>query len=319
MKTGVFAKIMAGICFGLLIVASINADENNSRAGTRAFDFLKIQMGARPMAMGGAFTGVADDATALYYNPSGIANLTGKQYIAGYHNNIFDMQSGFVGFIAPVGEERKAFAYINYLNYGDFIKTDELGNEDGTFSGGDLVFAGGYSMALTYQLFIGGTAKFIYEKIDEYTSTGMAVDIGLKYQTYDGRTSFGLMLQNLGTQLGTFVDGGEKYPLPTYLKAGAASRLKGLPLLIAGDVIYPTDNDIFIALGAELLNLQPLYVRLGWTNFGSNYKTGGSGDDWAGLSAGFGFEFNKMQISYTVTPQAELGTSHRITFTGGIY
>jgi len=122
----------------LSFVGTVLADENNPRAGTRAFNFLKIEVTARPVSMGGAFTGLADDESALYYNPAGIAALEGKHYILAYQNNVFDMQSGFVGYIHPLGYNKKVSIYLNYLNYGEFIRTDDLGNEEGTFSGSDL-------------------------------------------------------------------------------------------------------------------------------------------------------------------------------------
>lgn len=298
----------------------VSADENNSNVGTSVFNFLKIQAGARPVAMGGAFTGVADDEASLYYNPAGVARLAGKHFIAGYHNNIYDMQSGFIGYIHPLSEGQKLSFYANYLNYGSFDRTDINGDVTGDFSGGDLLFAVSYAREMNEKIDVGATGKIIYEKIDKYSATGIALDLGAKYMLNDrNNTAFGLMVQNLGAQLSSYVDGGDKESLPLTLRAGGSSHPRGIPLLVAADVIYPTDNDIYFALGAELLSAQPLYIRLGWTNLGENYKTGASSDDYAGFSAGIGIELNsKVQISYTVSPQAELGTSHRITFTGGI-
>ncbi|UCD93380.1 MAG: PorV/PorQ family protein [Candidatus Zixiibacteriota bacterium] len=318
MKSRNSLSIIVGLLAMLVVISgSAEADENNSNAGTRVFNFLKIPVGARPMAMGGAFTGVADDEASLYYNPAGIARLEGKRFLAGYHNNIFDMQSGVLGYMHPLGEGKKVAVYINYLNYGEFIRTDDNGFEQGTFSGSDILFAGGYAMAVNEQLSVGGTAKLIYEKVDTYSSTGFAVDLGGRLSVNEGITNFGLMIQNLGAQLSTFVDGGEKDPLPLYFRAGASTYPRGLPLLLALDLIMPTDNDLYFALGGEFLSLRPLYLRAGWTNFGSNFKTGAGSDDIAGFSVGFGLEHRNMQISYTISPEAELGTSHRVTFTGG--
>lgn len=298
----------------------VMADENNSNVGTSVFDFLKIPAGARPVALGGAFTGVADDEASLYYNPAGVARLEGKHFIAGYHNNIFDMQSGFIGYIHPLREGQKLSFYANYLNYGSFDRTTSDGDVIGDFSGGDLLFAASYAREMNENIDVGATGKIIYEKVDEYSATGVAVDLGFKYSLNDrNNTVFGLMVQNLGAQLSTYVDGGDKESLPLTVRGGGSTHPRGVPVLVAADVIYPTDNDIYVALGAELLSVKPLFVRLGWTNLGENYKTGASSDDYAGFSAGIGIDLNsKVQISYTVSPQAELGTSHRITFTGGI-
>ena len=283
-------KMVFPVIIVLCLVGTVWADENNPRAGTRAFNFLKIEVTARPVSMGGAFTGLADDESALYYNPAGVAVLEGKHYILAYQNNVFDMQSGFIGYIHPLGYNKKASIYLNYLNYGDFIRTDELGNEEGTFSGSDLVFGFGYAMNLENDLQVGATLKLIYEKIDIYSAHGFALDLGLRKSLNYGRASVGVMIQNLGVQMSNFTK--------------------------SGDIVLPTDNDAYVAIGMELVEVKPLYLRLGWSSFGSNYKTGASGDDLSGFTAGFGVEYNNMHFSYAITPQAELGTSHRITLTG---
>jgi len=306
------------LILGFAFLASgVWAGMGNSNVGTRIFNFLKIEVAAKPTSMGGAFTGIANDPSALYYNPAGTADLAGQNFIAGYQNNVFDMQSGLLGFIHPTGEGKKISAYVNYLNYGNFIKTDNNGVQDGTFSGSDMLFAVGYSMALKNNLRIGGMAKFIYEKVENFSASGAALDLSAKYGLNDKVTNFGLMIQNLGTQLSKFDSDSKKYSLPTAIRGGVSTRPKGLPLLIAGDIVAPFDNDVFFCLGAEYVNLKPLFLRLGWTSYGSNYKTNSSEDNLAGFSAGFGIEYHRMQISYSISPQAELGTSHRITLTGG--
>jgi hypothetical protein len=311
-------KSLAILVFTLTIASDLAfAGLDNSRVGTRVFNFLKIETAARPIAMGGAFTGVADDASALFYNPAGVASLGGRNIIAGYHDNIFDMQSGFLGYIHPVGIDRKFSIYVSYLNYGDFIGTDDYGTETGTFSGSDMLFAAGYSMAAKKNLHFGAVGKFIYEKIDKYSSTGLAVDLAAKIFLNNKLTSLGLTVQNLGGQLSGYQDNSEKEPLPMTFRAGISSRLRGLPMLVAADFVAPTDNDIYFCLGAEFLDLKPLFLRAGWSSFGSNYKTDSDKDDFAGFTAGFGLTQGRLHIAYAISPQAELGTGHRVTLTGG--
>ena len=300
-------------CFSI----SALADSDNSRVGTRAFNFLKIEVAARPVAMGGAFTGIADDESALYYNPAGIAALEGKRYILGYHNSIFDMQSGFVGYIHPLGYDKKLAIYVDYLNYGDFIRTDNTGNELGTFSGSDILMGLGFGIDFNEDFQVGAIAKLIYEKIDDYSAHGFAFDLGVRKAFDYGRTTMGIMVQNLGVQLSSFIEDADTDPLPLRFRAGLSHLPKDFPARLVGDVILPTDNDIYFAVGFEVIKTEPLFLRLGWTSFGSNYKTGASGEDIGGFSAGFGLKYKNMNISYAVSPQAELGTSHRITLTGG--
>ena len=82
-----------------LLAGQLYGKDINSGAGTSAFAFLKINSGARPVAMGGAFTGVADDENSLYYNPAGIASMNRNGVILGYHNYFVDLQSGTVGYV----------------------------------------------------------------------------------------------------------------------------------------------------------------------------------------------------------------------------
>ncbi len=289
----------------------------NSNAGTSAFPFLKIDPSARAVSMGGAFTGLANDESALFYNPAGITQFDTKRYIASYHNYFVDMQSGFLGFIKPLSPEKTYLGvYITYLNYGNFIETDNAGNELGAFSGSDLVLAGTIGLRHSHSWRFGATAKLIYEKIHDYSATGLAFDLGAKFTSDREYYSAGLMVQNLGFQLTGL--GSEKEKLPLTIRGGGSIRLKGLPLLLTSDLIMPTDNDIAIALGGEYLALKPFYMRAGWNTFGSNYQAANSDDKWAGLGLGFGFDFKeKMHIAYGFTPGAELGDSHRITLSGG--
>jgi len=293
------------------------ASDVNTDAGTSGFAFLKIESAGRPVAMGGAFTGLADDEASLYYNPAGVARFEERRFILGYHNYFEDIQSGFVGYIHPLALDRVLAFHVNYLNYGTFTQTDRLGNVEGEFGGGDIVFAGTFALRRTYQLAFGVTAKFIYEKIQDYSATGLALDVGARYMSNRERWSAGLMIQNLGTQLSSLGEG-EKDGLPTTIRAGGSFKPRGLNLLLAGDLIVPFDNDINVALGAEYVRFKPLYLRLGWNSFGSNYRTEDSGDDMAGFSFGVGVDYKTLQFSYAYSPAADLGESHRVTLTGGI-
>lgn len=315
------------VTVGVLAMAGMSgfAKSVNSDAGTSSFPFLKINIGARPVAMGGAFTGLANDATALYYNPAGLATLHRSNFIAGYHNYFTDLQSGFVGYLSELAPGSVGGAFVSYLNYGDFTETDQVGNVLGEFSGGDLLFGISYGRRYNDRFSFGATAKLMYEKLQDYSASGVALDLGGRYSTkevdprdfrFENSFSAGLMIQNLGTELSSL--GEESFSLPLTLRAGGSARLKGLPMIFVGDIILPRDNDIDVAFGAEYFELKPLYLRVGWNSFGSNYKSADSNDKWAGLSMGAGFDYKTYHIAYAVTLAADLGESHRITLTGGI-
>lgn len=330
MKLYSLRQILIVVITILILCTVISAKEINSNVGTCSFNFLKINVGARAVSMGGAFTGLADDASALYYNPAGITKLENTNYMAGYHNYFTDIQSGFLGYIRPNIEKGYALGwYISYLNYGTMTKTDLVGNDLGEFGGGDLLVAMTFAKKYGYYLSYGATLKLIYETIDEYSATGIALDLGIRLSQLRDRLSFGLAVQNLGTQFTSLGD--EKDKLPAIIRVGSAYHPRGLPLILSSDLIIHGDNlinfktrayfrqiDPVIALGVEYYELKPLYFRIGYNTFGSNYRTADSEDSWAGLSLGVGFDYNNMQISYAFAFGAELGESHRITLTKGM-
>jgi hypothetical protein len=299
----------------MILAASVNAAVN-SNAGTSAFPFLKIDPTARAVAMGGAFTGLANDESSLHYNPAGIAQFEEKRFVASYHNYFVDMQSGFLGFIKPLKLDKYYLGiHITYVNYGTFVETDNVGTELGEFSGSDLVFAGTFAFRQGFSWKFGATTKLIYEKIHDYSASGVGFDFGAKYSSNREYYSAGIMVQNLGFQFAGLGD--EKDQLPLLVRGGGSARLKGIPMTVAADLILPTDNDMDFAIGGEYV-VKPLYIRLGWNTFGSNYQAANSDDKWAGLGIGFGFDFKeKMHLAYAFTPGAELGDSHRITLSGG--
>ncbi|RKX27363.1 MAG: hypothetical protein DRP47_06675 [Candidatus Zixiibacteriota bacterium] len=311
-----YSKIFVLIFATGMICGSISAGGINSKSGTSGFPFLKINVGARAVAMGGAFTGLADDESALYYNPAGIVTFDGNRFIAGYHNYFVDMQSGFLGYIRKYRENFSIGWWASYLNYGDFIRTDQSGANLGNFSGGDLLLAVSAASRKGPDFTYGATFKIIYESVEEYPAFGFAADDGIHYSSLRNRMCFGLVVKNLGMQLSSL--GEDKDPLPLTFRTGISLRPKGLPVTLVGDIIVPTDNNVSFAFGGEYWELRPFYFRLGWNSFGSNYRTSDSEDSWAGLGVGVGFDVNQLQISYAFTPGAELGNTHRITITGGI-
>ena len=72
---------MAALLFLFMSVTSA-ADDIHKKAGTAAAAFLKIDAGSRPMGMGGAFTGLADDINTLFWNPAGLASIQDQEFSA---------------------------------------------------------------------------------------------------------------------------------------------------------------------------------------------------------------------------------------------
>jgi len=301
----------------VLLLIHSSSFATNSKVGTTAYSFLKIDAGARSTAMGGAFVGLSDDESALYFNPAGLIQIEGKSFFATYNNYIADIQSGFLGYVQPYGENTRLGVSVHYFNYGSMSKRGDQNEDLGTFGASDFALGLSWVKGINSQFSLGGTAKFIYEKIEIFSSYALALDLGVIHVSQDKRTRFGLVGQNLGVELKGFTKS-HKDDLPTVVKVGMSHHMRGLPLIVALDVAKPFDNDIFFNLGGEFTGLEPLYLRLGWSSFGKNFKTNSDKDNWAGFAAGFGITWKVYRFDYAFSSYADLGGVHKISVSGGI-
>ena len=234
-------KLPAGILTLFLSFNFAFGASNNSKVGTKVYPFLKNGIGARPLAMGGAFTGLSDDESALYYNPAGISGVRTKAFAASYVNYFGDVNSGYLGFLYPLGENQTAGAALNYFNYGTFVGLDSAGNSIGNFTPGDLAFQLTYARRFPSGLSLGLSSEIIYEKIQDYSSSALALDLGLLYNFAGGRGRAGVALQHLGFQISSFWNA-PREGLPTVVKVGGSIHPVGLPMNVALDIGFPADG-----------------------------------------------------------------------------
>jgi hypothetical protein len=301
----------------LVLPALSTSKDINKNAGTTGFAFLKMGVGAKAVAMGGAHTAVADDPSGIYYNPAGTIHLEGQQFLAGYHNYVLDIQSGFLAYTRPLAAIWRLGLFVDYLNYGSFVRTDINGVPMGDeFSGGDFLIGANISRIITSGLSSGINVKYMREHADGYTADAVAVDLGLMMKFGDSLTTAGLTAYNLGGVISGFSDD-NKDKLPMGFRGGVSHSLRELPLIIAMDGVLPNDNDPYLNFGVEFYKIDPLFLRLGYSFFGENYKTGSGSDGLGGFAFGFGMDVKKYHISYAFTPFLDLGSSHRVTFSGG--
>jgi hypothetical protein len=336
-------KIFVSIVL-VLAMATVSLGAN-ANAGKNAYTFLKVGVGAKAQAMAGAFAGLADDISSLYYNPAGltapiyifhkakasssesseyaegeeptatmeIKPTSRNRFVATYLNYILDFQSGYLGYVRSLDDKTAAGISINYQGYGSFKRLDSQGNDDGNFSAYDMALGLTYSKKLASNIFVGGTGKLIIEKIDSYSSDALGLDLGILYHLADGRTGLGLTVTNLGFQLKGLTKA-HKDPLPLTIDGGFSHHLKGLPLTVTADIVVPTDNKAFFALGGQFESLRPFLLRVGWSSAGQDYKTGSSKDGRAGFAGGFGYQYQGYIFDYSYSSYADLGNVHRLTF-----
>jgi hypothetical protein len=297
MKTGKLAMII------LLLVwlTSLNAS---------VYDFLNVGFSARPNAMGGSFTAISHDVTALQSNPAGLQGIGKGMLSTGIVLYIADIKFGHVQYGFSRGKNSFGVG-INYVSYGSMERRGENNEDLGTFSPMDFVFLAGYSRPFSENLSAGLEMKLVYEKIDSFASYGAAADIGMQYLMKERYLTIGLVLKNAGT---VFKPHDEiKGALPLAFTGGFSFH--PLPILSFNlDVTQIfSDSRTVAKFGVEWWTVSLLALRAGYSNAGSELKTGYGSDMLAGLSAGFGVSWKRMKLDYAVQPMVDFGFAHSIS------
>ncbi len=302
MKKILLTGIVLGILFSMNgLYASFSGDD----AGTSGAQFLKLGAGARATSMGNAFAGVADDSTAIYWNPAGINLIDGKA-ISVTHNIMYeDIYYDWVSVVKPI-EGGKLGVGIQYLSYGSIIGRDDTGLATGNFKPNDLAVSISYGRTFG-EILTGINLKYISAKIVD-TAVAYAVDIGGMYKLMDNKLSVGVVLQNLGSEL-KYVN--ESDPLPLNIKVGGSYAVKD-NWIVALDINAPNDNEANVCLGTEYIykvnEELDIAGRAGYTT--ENKDTKGLN----GITAGLGGVYKGYALDYAFMPFGDLGDTHRISF-----
>lgn len=201
--------------------------------------FLKIAPGARPTGMGEAFVALADDATAIWWNPAGLGFQQQKQFTAMYARwlpqfKLSDLYYSYLAYIHDVPEWGTFGGNVIFLNLGETERRDEKNTYLGTFSSFEMAVCGAYGAKVNENLTTGVGLKIIYSSLSPFgagaekgtgSATAVAVDIGLLYKaTFLRGLSIGMNLSNMGPKA-AYIDRAQADPLPTNLKLGVAYHL----------------------------------------------------------------------------------------------
>ena len=281
--------------------------------------FLKIGAGARAAGMGSAFTAAADDASAVYWNPSGLSSLTRRQALFMHSQWLAGMNHEYAGFVQPTRVGALGIG-VTLLDQGRYEGRDESRAPSGDFSAADLAVSAAFSRRITGSSSLGGAFKIINQEIASEKAAGFAFDLGWRRQTPGSPLALGFSLLNLGPSL-KFAE--ESYDLPLSMTAGASWRV-GSSLLLSADVRRLVHSDqTEMSAGAEYWVFDALALRTGYLSqigalAGSAASSKASGlDGLSGLGAGIGLRIYRYQLDYALVPQGELGQTHRISLTAG--
>jgi hypothetical protein len=265
------------------------------------FEYLNVDPVAHRVGMGYALFG---DGYSVHYNPGGLAFSSETYYSTSYLNYIGGTHFGFLGY-----ERNQIGLGIRYFYSGSMKKTDEFGNEYGSFGAHfiDVNFGKGFFYK---DIGLGVSIKAVYANIDTLYSLGAGVDIGALYILPDPAIQIGLAVKNIGTGIKPFVDVRETFPYEINI-----SGIKRFPQGWVGlDIVKPALTGFGIKIGGTYSITSLFSLKASYNSLLSSMRTGSNGlDILAGLTVGFAVMTNTLVIDYSYSPYFDLGGGHRIS------
>jgi len=257
-----------------------------------------LRYGAKALGLGKAFTAMANDPTAIYWNPAGLEDIY-QQNATFYHVSLWEGTSlDFLGYAYPTIEWGSFGFAIGRIGVGDIPQTNTGGDVLGTFSNAEYQVYAGYARKFPYNITGGATIRMVrrswsgLQDESDLTATGFGLDLGVKYKPvwigspwYQDWT-FGLKINNfIEPQL---KEGVTSDDLPLTIKLGFLKKIRfagGEHFSVMMDFDYSEKRAMRVHIGSEYRVMDYGDLRIGYTD--------------GGLSFGAGVEYKMIQFDYS--------------------
>lgn len=263
--------------------------------------FLRLDVGARSAAMGGAFSAIAEGPEGMWVNPAAVGINKGKKAMVMHNDYISDISQEYVGYMHETQGKNRGnwgFSYMA-LDLGSQAGFNALNVATGNFTPTDSVMSLGYGRKLNKRSAAGVTLKYVKSEIANFSDTTFALDAGLLYKLPNQPLRLSAVVQNLGQGLEV---GNGSDSLPTLIRLGAAYKLPQTEWLWALEGEFAKGDDPVWKLGTEYGLTKMVRLRAGYNN-GSDLDNG--------FSYGVGILQTRYQFNYAYIPFGVLGNTHR--------
>lgn len=276
-----------------------------AQGGSTGLAFLKLGVGARNVAMGDVGVVSAEGGGAMHYNAANILNDKCPVLTIMHNEWIQVISTEYIGASIPFDWWGLGF-HVNTTSVRNIEVRDVPGIPIGTFTARD--FSTGISIAFMFDdnLFVGATAKYLFEKIYVNNADGYAFDLGVRYQTDIPNLSTGFAVTNLGSMRALKI---ESIKLPALMRLGAAyvmplGFLSGNLLIEADGATVFREKKFTLNVGVEADYQRIVFLRAGYQTV----------SDIKGFSGGIGAVYSQFRFDYGFTPfQNDFGSSQTIS------
>jgi hypothetical protein len=289
---------------GILLLAVLTGVSGNlygiGSVGRSGAAFLEVPVGARPIAMGDAFTAGTDDLNVMHYNPAGLGTL---QYpvLSLFHDELI-LDSRYENITGAFPYFKGFFGISSSVFWvPPFEKVDINGNSNGKVNFYNSATTVSYGRVIGPVL-LGASVKYIYQKIDTMTYQSAAVDLGIQKQLYMyspfiapiRNFTIGASILNLGTDVSSS-------PLPRTLRIGTSympTKWVKFNVDMVESLIDPSDIYDFTSGFDESFRLN-CGLELSWQEM-LFFRCGYRFNDVGHYSLGFGFNYAFSNVAFTV-------------------
>ena len=242
----------------IVILSSVSVLLASEESGGYAGSFLQWGAGARAIGLGKTFTAIANDGSAIYWNPAGLSQISTREFSA-MHALIFEERAqNFIEFTYPISPFSISAGWMRF-GVNDIQERSSNGELIGKFNDSENLFlvGAGYNFLSksVFKLNVGLTAKYFYHSLHEYHASGYGIDWGLlSYFHLTGlveRIAIGAVVQNLRAKLKWNTESNHEDDIPITFRLGSAIHIKPIPFKIAMDVEKSKNQNLRIHAGAE--------------------------------------------------------------------
>lgn len=278
---------------------------------------------ARSAALGGYVVSLPDAGVTLFHiNPGYLNSSQNKTFSVSYINHISDINMAAVDGAYYLNKIGTIGAGIRYLGYGNFTRTNDQGQNLGTFNAYDMAVSIGLGRTYTKNLQYGVSIDFIHSSYDIYRSTAIALSAGFLYYAPNHAFTIGGSINNLGSQITTF--DGRREPLPLDIRLGISRKLKHVPLRVSltahslnqwnmqmyNDTGKPGIGSTIIRhleLGGEFLFSKNVHLLLGYNRYVHEELKTSNRLDLAGTSIGLEIRIKRYQFDISQSSFSQSG------------
>jgi hypothetical protein len=288
-------KILHILIFLLLCTALALAQGSSTGSS-----YLSLPLSARTASLGEATVADPRNFASSLLNPANLSSDGPATITLSHSQWIQGIQTEFGGTSIPLSFGTVGFAVTN-TNISDIEIREQPGSPIGTFNAHFAAIHLSFARTVLDAVSVGGSVKYLYEKLYVDETTGYGVDLGALYRTpFEGLTA-GVSVTNLG-RLRQFRSEASQLP--------SMGRIGGTYGFTLGEFAFTVNaagakdlhrSDAHAQVGVETIYDSALAVRLG-------YQTGYES---RGLSAGLGFHFSFVRVDYAYLPfSLGLGDAH---------